>query len=62
MGGGGKSGGGTATVAPTPKVQQTKSVTEAATAAREDQKERARKAAGIAGSIHTSGTGDKLGR
>ena len=64
MGGGGK-GGGSYTPAPTPKAQQTKNVTEAATAAREDQKEKARKAAGIAGSIYTSPLGmngnNKLG-
>ena len=46
-------------------MQQTKSVTEAATAARDDQKEKARRAAGIAGSIYTSplngNSGNKLG-
>lgn len=51
--GGGKSYS-TPTVVETPKQQTTKPVTEAATAARESQRDRARKAAGISGSILTS--------
>lgn len=51
--GGGKSNS-TPTVVETPKQQTTKPVTEAATAARESQRDRARKAAGISGSILTS--------
>lgn len=50
--GGGK--GSTPEAVETPKQQTTKSVTEAATAARESQRDRARKAAGISGSILTS--------
>ena len=38
----------------TPKVEQTKNVTEASTAAREEQKQKASKAAGLRGSILTS--------
>lgn len=56
MGGGG--GGGdpveTPEVKATPKAQTTKPVTEAATAARENQKDKASKAAGLRGSILTS--------
>lgn len=56
MGGG---GGGddpieTPEVKPTPKAQTTKPVTEAATAARQNQKDKASKAAGLRGSILTS--------
>lgn len=51
--GGGK-GGSMPDVKETPKQQTTKPVTEAATAARETQRDKARKAAGISGSILTS--------
>lgn len=56
MGGGGGKGGGydAPEIQPTPKAQVTKPVTEAATAARQDQKDKASKAAGLRGSILTS--------
>ena len=59
MGGGGGGGkGGSApsapVVQPAPKQEVTKPVTEAATAARQTQKEKANKAAGLKGSILTS--------
>lgn len=58
MGGGGGGGKGrrpsTPTVQPAPKQEVTKPVTEAATAARQTQKDKASKAAGLRGSILTS--------
>ncbi len=63
MGFGGGGGGGATYVPPptpvyeapdTPKVQTAKPVTEAATAARQAQKDKAAKAAGLQGSILTS--------
>lgn len=63
MGGGGLFGGGgggstppvvTPEVKETPKAQQVKNVTEASTSARETQKAKASKAAGLRGSILTS--------
>ena len=49
-------GGGSYTPPPpAPKVQSPKPVTEAATAARASQRDKAAKAAGISGSVHTSG-------
>lgn len=51
----GQSGGGsTPEVKPAPKAEVTKSVTEAATTARQSQKDKANKAAGLRGSILTS--------
>lgn len=41
-------------VTPAPKQEVQKPVTEAATAARQSQKEKAARATGISGSIHTS--------
>ena len=41
-------------VKPAPKQEVAKPVTEAATAARQDQRDKAAKAAGIAGSVYTS--------
>ncbi len=40
---------------PAPKVQSPKPVTEAATAARAQQRDKAARAAGITGAVHTSG-------
>lgn len=63
MGGGGLFGGGgggstppvvTPEVKETPKVEQVKNVTEASTSARDEQKRKASKAAGLRGSILTS--------
>ena len=54
-------GGSTPTIAPVPKAQSTKPVTEAATAARDAQKNRARKAAGLTGSILTDAVGGDAG-
>ena len=55
-GGGGGKGGAPSydPPAPKPQAQQTKSVTEAATAARDTQKDKARKAAGLSGTILTN--------
>ena len=41
-------------VTPAPKQEMQKPVTEAATAARQDQKDKAARASGLRGSIHTS--------
>ena len=41
-------------VTPAPKQEVQKPVTEAATAARQNQKDKAARASGLAGSIHTS--------
>lgn len=57
MGGSGGGKGGapeTPQVQPTPKQEVTKPVTEAATSARQTQKDKATKAAGLRGSILTS--------
>ncbi len=57
MGFGGGMGGGTPSVpavTPAPKQEVAKPVTEAATAARQDQRDKAAKAAGIGGSVYTS--------
>jgi len=51
--GGGGGGGSMPAVAPTPKAEVTKPVTEAATAARDNQKEKAAKAAGLKSTILT---------
>jgi len=51
--GGGGGGGSMPTVEPTPKAEVTKPVTEAATAARDNQKEKAAKAAGLKSTILT---------
>lgn len=53
-GGGGKSAPETPKVQPTPKAEVTKNATEAATSARQAQKDKASRAAGLRGSILTS--------
>ena len=52
--GGGGSTPDVPAVAPVPKQEVEKPVTEAATAARQSQKDKAAKAAGLSGSVYTS--------
>ena len=54
MGFGGSSTPDVPAVTPVPKQEVEKPVTEAATAARQNQKDKAAKAAGISGSVYTS--------
>jgi len=54
MGFGGSSTPDVPAVTPVPKQEVEKPVTEAATAARQNQKDKAAKAAGIGGSVYTS--------
>lgn len=54
FGGGGGSTPEVPAVTPVPKQEVEKPVTEAATAARQNQKDKAAKAAGINGSVYTS--------
>ena len=54
MGFGGSSSPSVPEVQPAPKAATPKPVTEAATAARQNQRDKAAKAAGIGGSIYTS--------
>lgn len=62
MGFGGASAPDMPEVAPVPKQEVTKPVTEAATAARDAQKRRATKAAGLQSTILTGNTGESSGK